>query len=131
GRNVDRIAMAIVHLELGGLEVPNPERDFPFGGERVHEPEAGILGAADVAAEQRQHLRLVGVHDEDAPETDRADQEQEDTADDPDWRLGFGRAGHEPDPDPDYEQENDDHGQSGGGSNHAFLEHRTPFRISV
>ena len=38
-RDLDRVAVGVVHLELRGLEVPHPERDLLLRDERVDPPE--------------------------------------------------------------------------------------------
>ena len=61
-RDLDRIAVAVVDLELLALEVAHLDRDARAAGERVDPPEALLLEAAGVTAEQHQRACLVGVH---------------------------------------------------------------------
>ena len=76
--DLDGVGAAVVHLELGRLEVPDAQRDLPLGEERVGEPEALLAHGALVLAEELQRLGLARVHDEESAKADEDDDEDDD-----------------------------------------------------
>ena len=62
--DLDRVAAGVVDLDPLALEVAHPQRDLLALVERVAPPQAGLGDRPDVAAEQDQHARLVGLDDE-------------------------------------------------------------------
>ena len=79
--DVDRVALAVVDLQLAALEVPHPQRQLPLLVKRICVAQAADLCRADIVAEQLQHLRLVRRHHEEPlqqehPEGEQADRRQ-------------------------------------------------------
>ena len=72
GRDLDRVALDVVDLQLLALEVADTLRNPLLGVERVGPPQPRFFHGAHVASEQLQHLPFVRVHDEQAAETDQA-----------------------------------------------------------
>ena len=68
GGDLDRVAVVIVDLELGGLEVADAHGDRAALGERVHPLEALLADRAAVPAEEDEGACLVGVHRREADE---------------------------------------------------------------
>ena len=64
--DLDRIPTRVVHLDPVALEVPHPQQDplSPQHRKRVDPPQTGLGERPDVAAEQDQQARLVGLHDD-------------------------------------------------------------------
>src|SRR4029077_19400955 len=69
-------------LELGGLEVAGPRRHALLAVEGVGPAQARRAGRPHVVAEDLQHLRLVGVDDEQAALAEDGEEYQQDEADD-------------------------------------------------
>jgi hypothetical protein len=103
----------VVHLHLGGLEVPDPERDLPLRVEGVRPPQPLLLRRAGVLAEKLQDLGLVRVHDEQPRPHNHHQDEGHHPADDGHDALGlltFGRKGaDEPVGDPERHEKQDQH----------------------
>jgi hypothetical protein len=76
--DLDRIAVAIVHLEFAALEIAHPQRQLAPGGQGVNPPEPGRLDRALVDAEQGDHTRFVRVHDGKAGKADGVDHQDGD-----------------------------------------------------
>ena len=68
GGDLDGVAVVVVDLELGGLEVADADGDRAALGERVHPLQALLADRAAVPAEQDDGARLVGVHRREADE---------------------------------------------------------------
>ena len=66
GRDLDRVAVQVVDLQPGALEVPHAQRRPPLRVERVCEAQPRLPRGADVLAEQLQDLGLVRIDDEQA-----------------------------------------------------------------
>ena len=61
--DLDRIALQVVDLQRLAVEVAYLQRYLLLGGEREHHPKSGLGDRADVAAEERNDLRLVRLYD--------------------------------------------------------------------
>ena len=77
GRDLDRVAVLVVDLELGGLEVADADGDPAPLGERVHPMEALGMDGAPVVAEQDQGAGLVRIHGREAAEGDTGRDERD------------------------------------------------------
>ena len=64
GGDLDRVAIEVVHLQPGALEVPDAHRHAPLREKRVGKSQSGPACGADLLAEQLQDLGLVRVHHE-------------------------------------------------------------------
>ena len=77
-RDLDRVAAGVVDLDPLALEVANAQRELLLLGERVAPPPAGLGHRPDVSAEQDQHPRFVGLHDEESAEPEAGDHDHDD-----------------------------------------------------
>src|SRR5690625_1242172 len=72
-RNLDRIAVGIVHFQDGRFVVADAAGNFCSGRERVHPSHAGRVDRAAVVAEQLHHARFVRGDYRDAGQAERTD----------------------------------------------------------
>jgi hypothetical protein len=83
-RDFDRIAIEIVDLELGRLEVARAQRHAGLRVERIGPARPGVAYRADVAAEELQHLAFVRRDGEETAEADeQGEGDQDGGHDDP------------------------------------------------
>jgi hypothetical protein len=75
--DLDRIALAVVDLELLALEVADALRDALLHREGIHPAQPGVADGADVAAEERDDARLVRLHGEEARQDQQSGQQRE------------------------------------------------------
>ena len=89
GRDLDRVALKIVDLELGALEVAHAERDLALAVERVRPVKAVRLHRAPVLAEEDERPGFVRVDDEEPGEHEQHDEDDRE----PDGEDGVLRPG--------------------------------------
>ena len=70
GGDLDRIPVGVVDLEMGGLEVPHPERDRLLAEERVRPAQAGVALGAAIGPEQVEDASLIRFDHEKAAQGD-------------------------------------------------------------
>jgi hypothetical protein len=133
--DLDRVAVVVVDLELGGLEVADLDRDLAAHGERVDPVETLRAHGSGVVAEEDEGARLVGADRGEPAEGDAYGDEGEGDEDDPDdpgdAHVGPCRSQHAddvPDHEPDQQnrgsQEDEEGGDAGQRPGGAFLVHR-------
>ena len=110
--DLDRVAVVVVHLELGGLEVADADRHLWSLRERIDPSQAVIVHRPVVLAEQHHDACLVGLHgcqsvEQIAPEQRHG--QHDDEADDAEQHLPFLDAGEDVDDVPDDDDDQRDH----------------------
>src|SRR2546421_5682187 len=67
-RDLDGIATGVVDLDALALEIADTQRDplAPKDREWIDPPQASLVKRPDIAAEDDQHARLVGLHHDEA-----------------------------------------------------------------
>ena len=77
GGDLDRVAVVVIDLELGGLEVAHPHGDATSFGQRVDPVQALLADRPVVAAEQDECAGFVGVDRREAAEADGREDDPE------------------------------------------------------
>ena len=89
-RDLDRVAVEVVDLELAALEVAHALADLLLGVEGVVPAQAVLVDRADVLAEQAQHRGLVGLDHVEAEQAEERQAAEQQAADGHAGRQGVG-----------------------------------------
>ncbi len=82
GRDLDRAAVGVVHLELAALEVAHPHGYGRLGVEGIGPAQSRVVAGANVLAEELQNLGFIGMDHEQPCPADQHDDRHQQVADD-------------------------------------------------
>ncbi len=122
----DGVAVALVHLQLGALEVAHAQRELAARRQRVDPPESGALDRAFVDAEQRDDRCLVGIDHREPGDTHAVEREDQDARGlDPVETVPAAlERGHHPDGARAHEQHDEHHEPTRQAADFFFMCHR-------